>query len=87
MYYFINRILVTTTTITLHDFTLLYSLINQPSLSSQSGRLWILSPYICRSVCLCVCVSVCLSVYTAFTTNISVTIGQILMKLGGNVEN
>ena len=36
-------------------------------------------------VCLSVCVSVCVSVCPAFTAYISVTMGWILIKLGGNV--
>ena len=46
-------------------------------LSSQSGRLWLLPT-------LSVCVSVCLSVCPAFTAYISITMGWILIKLGGN---
>ena len=49
-------------------------------LSSQSGRLWLL-PILSVCVCLCVCLCVC----PAFTADISVTMGWILIKLGGNV--
>ena len=47
-------------------------------LSSQSGRLWLL-------LTLSVCLSVSLSVCPAFTAYISVTLGRILIKLGGTV--
>ena len=49
-------------------------------LSSKSGRLWLL-----QTLSVLVNVSVCLSVCPAFTVYISVTVGRILMKLGGNV--
>ena len=42
--------------------------------------------FICLCVCLSVCLSVCVSVCPAFTGYISVTMGWILIKLGGNVE-
>ena len=45
---------------------------------TKSGRLWLLP-----TLSVCVCVSVC----PAFTASISVTMGWILIKLGGNVGN
>ena len=48
------------------------------SLSSQSGRLWLLPTL---SVCVCVCLSLC----PAFTAYISLTVGRIFIKLGENV--
>ena len=55
---------------------------NYAYLSSQSGRLWLLPTL---SVSVCVYLSVCVSVCPAFTAYISVTMGWILIKLGGNV--
>ena len=50
--------------------------------SSHSGKLWLLQTLF---ACVCESVCICLSVCPAFTAFISVTVGQILMKLGRNV--